>query len=179
MMMGDGELERLVVELAETARRRFYGKYRGIAQDIDDPDKLGRIRAYVPDVYGEDVLSPWALPCVPLAGKKHGMVALPEKDDGVWIEFEGGNRNLPVWTGGWWGKDDLADDLNKHLARTWVTSKGHRITMDDDGKKITVQHADGAKAELTDSSLTLECKSGKVVLDGSGVNINDNALTVK
>lgn len=177
--MNGGELERLVVELAESSRRRFYGKYRGVVKDVKDPDKLGRIRAYVPRVYGEDVLSPWALPCVPLAGQKHGLVCLPEEDDGVWIEFEEGNRNLPVWTGGWWGKNDLADDLGKPLARTFVTKSGHHITLDDDGKKIIIKHAKGAQAELADSSLTLECKSGKVVLDGSGVNINNNALTVK
>ncbi|HKQ31541.1 MAG TPA: phage baseplate assembly protein V [Burkholderiales bacterium] len=177
-MMG-GELERLVVELAELSRQRFYGKYRAVVADVDDEEKLGRIRAYVPDVYGEDVMSPWALPCVPLAGASHGLVCLPEADDGVWIEFEAGDRNRPVWTGCWWGKDDLADDLGAPLARSFVTTAGHRVTLDDDGNTITIEHADGAKVELTDSSMTLECKSGTVVLDSSGVNINDGALTVK
>jgi uncharacterized protein involved in type VI secretion and phage assembly len=177
-MMG-GDLERLVVELAELARARFYGKYRGIVQEVNDEEKLGRIRAYVPEVYGEDEISPWAMPCVPLAGAAHGLVCLPEVDDGVWIEFEAGDPSRPIWTGGWWGSDDLADDLGKPAARTWVTSAGHRITIDDDQKKILVAHAKGAKVELTDSSLTLECKSGKVVLDKNGVNINNNALTVK
>lgn len=174
-----GELERLVVELAELARTRFYGKYRGVVQDVNDGEKLGRIRAYVPEVYGEDVISPWAMPCVPLAGDKHGLVCLPEVNDGVWIEFEAGDPSRPVWTGGWWGSGDLANDLGKPKARSLVTTAGHRITLDDDGKKILVEHAKGAKAELAESSLTLECKSGKIVLDGSGVNINDNALTVK
>lgn len=177
--MNGGELERLVVELAELTRARFYGKYRGIVQDVNDSDKLGRVRAYVPEVYGEDVISPWAMPCVSLAGAKHGFVCLPEAQDGVWIEFEAGDPARPIWTGCWWGTDDLADDLNKHKARTWVTTSGHRITLDDDGKKVLINHAKGAKVEMTDSSMTLECKSGKVVLDSSGVNINDNALTVK
>ena len=177
-MMG-GDLERLVVELAEAARQRFYGKYRGVVQDVEDPEQLGRVRAYVPEVYGDEVISPWAMPCVPLAGASHGLVCLPEVDDGVWIEFEAGDRNRPVWTGCWWGTDDLADDLGKPLARSFVTSAGHRVTLDDDENKILIEHADGAKAELTDSSLTLECKSGKVVLDASGVSVNDGALTVK
>jgi uncharacterized protein involved in type VI secretion and phage assembly len=173
------DLERLVVELAELARSRFYGKYRGIVHDVEDEEKLGRLRAYVPEVYGEDVPSPWAVPCSPLAGASHGLVCLPEVDDGVWIEFEAGDPSRPVWTGGWWGSDDLADDLGKRKARTLVTSAGHRITLDDDGEKIVIEHAQGAKAEFADGSLTLECESGKVVLDRSGVNINDNALTVK
>jgi uncharacterized protein involved in type VI secretion and phage assembly len=172
------ELERLVVDLAEAQRQRFYGKYRAVVADIDDEEKLGRIRAYVPDVFGEDVMSPWAMPCVPLAGANHGLVCLPEENDGVWIEFEAGDVNRPIWTGTWWGKDDLADDLNKHLARGFITSAGHRIVIDDDAKTIVIEHANGAKAELGDSSLTLECGSGKVVLDNGGVNINDGALKV-
>jgi uncharacterized protein involved in type VI secretion and phage assembly len=175
--MQSGELENLVVELAELQRRRFYGKYRGIAQEVEDPEKLGRIRALVPEVYGDQV-SPWAVPCVPLAGASHGAVWLPEADDGVWIEFEAGDPARPVWCGGWWGKGDLDDDLGKAKARSLVTSAGHRITIDDDGNKITVEHASGGKVEITDSAMTLECGSGKVVLDSSGVNVNSSALTV-
>lgn len=176
--MNGGDLERLVVELAELTRGRFYGKYRGIVQDVDDSEKLGRLRALVPEVYGDQV-SPWALPCVPLAGASHGLVCLPEANDGVWIEFEAGDPARPIWTGGWWGSDDLADDLGKPLARTLVTSAGHKLTLDDDGNKITLEHSGGAKVELTDSALTLECSSGKVVLDSSGINVNDGALTVQ
>lgn len=176
--MGGGELERLVVELAELTRNRFYGKYRGIVQDLDDEKKLGRIRVTVPEVYG-DQKSPWALPCVPFAGASHGVVWLPEKDDGVWIEFEAGDPARPVWCGGWWGSGDLEDDLDKHKQRAFVTSGGHRIALDDDGKKVTLEHSGGAKVELTDSDMTLECKSGKVVLDASGISVNDGALTVK
>jgi hypothetical protein len=175
-MMGG---ERLVVELAELSRSRFYGKYRGVVDIVDDDEKLGRIRAYVPEVYGEDVLSPWAMPCVALAGASHGLVCLPEQNDGVWIEFEAGDPSRPIWTGTWWGKDDLADDLGKPLARKLVTTAGHHITLDDDGKKVIIEHAKGGKVEIAESSMTLECKSGKVVLDSSGVSVNDGALTVK
>ena len=174
--MQSGELERLVVEQAELSRKRFFGKYPGIVEQLDD-QKYGRLRAYVQGVYGDE-LSPWALPCVPFAGDKHGVVWLPEKGDGVWFEFVAGDPNRPIWTGGWWGSGNLDDDLDKHTTRAFITTAGHRITLDDDGNKVTVEHASGAKVELTDSALTLECSSGKVVLDASGVNINDGALTV-
>jgi phage baseplate assembly protein gpV len=176
--MNGGELERLVVEIAELTRNRFYGKYRGIVQDVDDTKKLGRLRALVPEVYGDEV-SPWALPCVPFAGAKHGMVWLPEPNDGVWIEFEAGDPARPIWCGGWWGKGDLETDLNKHTTRALVTSAGHRVTLDDDGKKVSVEHSAGGKVEITDSTMTLECKSGKVELSASGVAINGTSLTVK
>ena len=170
-------LERLVVELAEQMRGRFYGKYRGIVTDVIDKDKLGRIRAKVPEVLG-DQDSPWALPCVPFAGKKHGVVWLPEKDDGVWIEFEAGDPARPLWCGGWWGKDDL-EDAGKAKVRAFVTSAGHRIEIDEDKKIINLKHAKGGKVEIGENDMTLESGSGKVVLSKSGMSVNDGALTVK
>jgi uncharacterized protein involved in type VI secretion and phage assembly len=175
--MEGGQVERMVVELAEMARSRFYGKYRGIVEDVEDEENLGRIRVKVPEVYG-DLVSPWALPCVPFAGVDHGVVWLPEAGDGVWVEFEAGDPSRPIWVGTWWGSDDLADDLANPAVRAFVTSAGHRIEIDDDNMTITIEHADGGYVEITDSAMTLECGSGKVELSSSGVKINDSALTV-
>jgi uncharacterized protein involved in type VI secretion and phage assembly len=175
--MDGGKLEHLVVELAELTRHRFFGKYRGIVEDVEDPEQIGRIRARVPEVLG-DVVSPWALPCVPYAGKDHGVVWLPENGDGVWIEFEAGDPARPIWVGLWWGSQDLADDLQKPKSRALITSAGHRITIDEDGNTISLEHASGGKIEITNSEITLESGSGKVVLSASGININNNALTV-
>ena len=33
--------------------KTFYGKYRGIVTDTEDPLKMGRIKARVPDVLGD------------------------------------------------------------------------------------------------------------------------------
>ena len=46
---------------------RFYGKFRGVVSDNRDPSNLGRIRAKVADVFGEEA-SGWAMPSVPYAG---------------------------------------------------------------------------------------------------------------
>ena len=175
--MEGSELERLVVELAEMTRNRFYGKYRGVVQDVDDDEKMGRIRALVPEVLG-DMLSPWALPCVPFAGAGHGLVLLPEVDDGVWIEFEAGDPSRPIWTGGWWGSGEM-DELGDTLVRAFVTTAGHKIVIDDDQDLIHIEHASGGTIDITDSDITIESGSGKVVLSDSGVSINDDALTVE
>jgi len=44
---------------------RFYGIYRGICIDNDDPDKLNRITLQVPQLLGQQVTN-WALPCTPV-----------------------------------------------------------------------------------------------------------------
>ena len=56
--MSEGHIERLVAELADQVQRRFYGKYRGLVRDNQDPRGMGRIRADVPEVL-EDQVSPW------------------------------------------------------------------------------------------------------------------------
>jgi uncharacterized protein involved in type VI secretion and phage assembly len=169
-------LERLVVDVTEQVRKRFYGKYRGIVTDVADPDQLGRIRAKVPEVLAEED-SPWALPCVPYAGKSHGVVWLPEVDDGVWIEFEAGDPARPIWCGGWWGNADLSDTANTKV-RAFVTTNGHRIVVDEDQDVITVEHSGGGKVEITSNDMTLESGSGKVVLSAGGVDVNSGALKV-
>jgi uncharacterized protein involved in type VI secretion and phage assembly len=114
---------------------------------------------------------------VPFAGKDHGVVWLPEKDDGVWIEFEAGDPSRPLWCGGWWGSGDL-DDVANAKVRAFVTSAGHKIVIDEDQKLIHLEHANGGKVDIGESDITIESGSGKVVLSDSGVSINDNALTV-
>ncbi|MCP3910262.1 MAG: hypothetical protein GY713_04845 [Actinomycetia bacterium] len=81
---------------------RFFGKYRGIVTDNVDPDKLGRIQATVPAVSGMSMN--WALPCAPYAGDDVGFYAIPAVGAMVWIEFEGGNPNFPIWSGCFWQK---------------------------------------------------------------------------
>lgn len=79
----------------------FSGKYRGKVVNNIDPLMLGRIIALVPAV-SEFPLS-WAMPCAPYAGRNVGFFALPPTAANVWIEFEGGDPNYPIWTGCFWG----------------------------------------------------------------------------
>ena len=80
----------------------FLGKFRGTVLTNIDPMFMGRLLVQVPDVSG---LAPctWAMPCVPLAGPQTGIVALPGTGAGVWIEFEQGDSDFPVWVGCFWG----------------------------------------------------------------------------
>jgi phage baseplate assembly protein gpV len=80
--------------------RRFYGKYRGKVADNVDPLFLGRILPIVPAL--SDLPLTWATPCVPYAGAEVGFCAIPPIDANVWIEFEGGDPDYPIWTGCFW-----------------------------------------------------------------------------
>ena len=67
-----------------------------------DPMQLNRLQVQVPDVAGL-IPATWAMPCVPVAGIQNGMVALPIIGSGVWIEFEQGDPDYPIWVGCFWG----------------------------------------------------------------------------
>ncbi|HEV3166198.1 MAG TPA: phage baseplate assembly protein V, partial [Isosphaeraceae bacterium] len=82
--------------------KKYYGKYRGTVVQNIDPLQIGRIMAIVPDV-SNLVPTSWAMPCVPIAGKQMGVHIVPQIGSGVWIEFEQGNPDKPIWTGCYWG----------------------------------------------------------------------------
>ena len=65
----------------ESAGDEFYGKFRGVVTDIQDPLMMGRIKAKVPDVFGEDE-SGWAMPCAPFGGSGMGFFSLPVRGCG-------------------------------------------------------------------------------------------------
>lgn len=167
--MRETEHEELLVKMAETMCSRFYGKYRGLVVDVDDPENLGRITAQVPEVLHEEE-SPWALPAVPFAGGKHGLVLLPEVGDGVWIEFEAGDPSRPIWTGGWWGPGELPAPGGTKT-RALVTTAGHKLALDDKNKEIQLQHSGGAELKMTDSDITITIGQAEVKLTGSQISL--------
>lgn len=191
--MSDDFGESLGLQTAEHQQTRLFGKYRGLVTDVDDPDSMGRLKARVPEVL-HDGETAWAMPCVPYAGKDHGLVLLPEVHDGVWIEFEAGDPSRPVWSGCWWSRDEGLPASASTTVRVLATTKGHKVVMDEDGDEITVTHPGGAEVKLTSSQvslklggseitmtssdLTLKSGSGEVKLSASGVSVNQGALEV-
>jgi len=161
----------------------FYGKYRGIVTDIQDPLLTGRIRARVPDVMGEEE-SGWALPCAPFGGSSMGFFALPNVGAGVWMEFEHGDPDYPIWTGCWWGAASeippilLAPPYKKLLVKT---EGGQTILLDDTPGigGITLETSDGQK--LVMNSMGIEITNGQgasIKLTGPQVSVNNDALEV-
>jgi hypothetical protein len=81
---------------------RYYGKYRGTVLNNVDPMQIGRLLVQVPDVTGLTPSS-WAMPCFPITGKQMGAYMIPQIGTGVWVEFEQGDPDHPIWSGCWYG----------------------------------------------------------------------------
>jgi len=181
----------------------FWGKYRGLVTDIQDPLNTGRIRAKV-DVLG-DKESGWAMPCAPFGGDQTGFFALPKVGAGVWIEFERGDPDYPVWVGCWWGKvtdrpsDLLAPPYKKLMVKTegghtltlddspgignltLKTSGGHKLVLDDTpgAGGIVLETSTGAKLSITSTGIEITNGQGaSLKLQGPQVQVNNGALEV-
>lgn len=76
------------------------GKYRAIVVNNNDPKNMGRITVMCPSALG-DYESTWCIPCIPTLGDNIGIMRIPKVGEAVWVEFEGGSPNYPIWTGGW------------------------------------------------------------------------------
>jgi len=165
---------------------RFYGKYRGKVTDNQDPLQLGRIRAKVPDVLG-DQESGWAMPCFPAAGSGMGLFALPKKDAGVWIEFEQGQPDYPLWSGAWYGNASelpsalLVPPMQQDGKIILRTSGGTMLLLDDTPGMggITLETANGQKIKLTATGIEIDNGMGsKITMQGPQVSVNNGALEV-
>jgi len=132
---------------------RFYSSYRGIVEDNADPLKQGRILVSVPAISGDDVLGDWAYPKAPVAMPQGGLFHPPDNGSGVWVEFEHGSLEAPIYSGGWWaipdtneggdGVNEVPEDLQKDppSAVGWYASNGHGFMMETeaDNEQVKVQ----------------------------------------
>ncbi|NMF85092.1 phage baseplate assembly protein V [Nodosilinea sp. P-1105] len=86
--------------------KQFFGKYRGKVTATKDPLHLGRVQVQVPAIFGEGRHS-WAMPCTPYAGQDIGLFMVPPVNTNIWVEFEGGDPDYPIWSGCFWGEGEL------------------------------------------------------------------------
>lgn len=164
----------------------YYGKYRGAVLNNVDPLQMGRLMVQVPDVTG---LAPgsWAMPCVPIAGIQNGMVALPIIGSGVWVEFEQGDPDHPIWTGCFWGSAVEVPALSKIVPPgvpgiTFQTPLQNGLTINDvpgPTGGIMLKSATGASVIVNDTGIYIQNgKGASLIMAGPTVTINNGALVV-
>ena len=164
----------------------FYGKFRGTVVNNIDPEQIGRVQALVPAVLGL-LPSSWAMPCVPVAGVNMGVFTVPPIGAGVWIEFERGDPEYPIWVGGYWGSaaetPALAKAVPPGLAGITLqtTLKNGIVVSDTPGPTggILIQTSSGATISVSDVGITISNGKGAVIsMLGPTTDLNAGALTV-
>jgi hypothetical protein len=165
---------------------RFYGKFRGTVLNNIDPEQRGRLMAIVPDV--SSVLpTSWALPCLPWGGIQTGVFCVPPIGAGVWIEFEQGDPDYPIWTGCFFGS--AAEVPAAALlypppvpAITLQTPLQNSLTVSDlpgPTGGILIKGMTGATISVNETGIIIQNGQGaSIVMTGPSVVINAGALTV-
>lgn len=165
---------------------KYYGKYRATVLDNVDPMQMGRIMVQVADV-SNVVPSSWAMPCLPFAGIQNGFYVVPAVGSGVWVEFEQGDADYPIWVGCFWGAADEVPALA--LAAPPAVQQVVMQTMqmntvlisDVPGPTggILLKTTSGAFIAMNDVGITINNGQGAtIVMTGPNITVNEGALTV-
>lgn len=167
---------------------QYLGKYRGMVLNNIDPMQKGRLQVSVADVSGL-LPSSWAMPCVPYGGINAGVIAIPAIGSGVWVEFEHGDPDYPIWVGCYWGSAAETPTLSKTApppaaAITLQTPLNNGMVIADalgpmGVGGITLQTATGAMIAINEIGITItNGKGATITLTGPTVDINTGALTI-
>lgn len=199
----------------EPHKGKYYGLYRAFIADNKDPQKLGRLKLEIPSVYGvengtQPLVSDWVYPCFPVGGQGFGFQCIPpvKNPDGskviVWVAFEMGDKNKPVWIGSPISSSGLQSEaaVNHDAKLQGQTTKccfsfsspmGHRVLLDDQSGNIIVESQDGdsivigngimietsdkINIQLVDGGITMTAGGNRIVFDGKAKCIRVNKQT--
>jgi uncharacterized protein involved in type VI secretion and phage assembly len=151
-----------------------------------DPMQIGRIQAIVPDV-SNVIPTSWAMPCTPVAGIQMGLFTVPPIGSGVWVEFEQGDPDYPIWVGCFWGTAAEVPALARMVPPavpgiTLQTTLQNGVTINDvpgPTGGIMLKSATGATIIVNDTGIYIQNgKGASIVMVGPAVTINNGALAI-
>ncbi|NUO55366.1 MAG: type IV secretion protein Rhs [Hamadaea sp.] len=150
----------------------------GSVTDVDDPDRLGRVRVDLPAYGGLD--AGWLALALPGAGRGKGIVALPDPADTVLVALPGGEPAAGIVLGSLFGTVEPYDaGINDGKAQRWSmrTAYGQQIVVDDGGRSLRLETEVGSYLELTPDLTTLHAAT-PLVLQAPGKAMVIRARTV-
>ena len=158
---------------------QYFGKYRGTVVNNIDPMQQGRIQVSVPSVLGGGQLS-WAMPCVPYAGSGVGLFLIPPVDANIWVEFEAGDPDYPIWSGCFWGIGEVPA-LPAIAEMKVLKTDSCTITLNDlpGIGGVTIETMTGMKIIMTATGLEIDNgQGGSIKMTGPQVSVNNGGLEV-
>jgi uncharacterized protein involved in type VI secretion and phage assembly len=164
---------------------QFLGKYRGTVINNQDPQSMGRIAVQVPDVSNVET-STWALPCAHFAGTQAGFFSIPPVGANVWVEFEQGNSDFPIWSGCFWGSSaevpPMAIAGPPGVQTIVLQSVQGNILMISDAAGptggILLKTSSGSSIAINDTGITITNGQATISISGPTMSVNNGALAV-
>lgn len=165
----------ILARLIERVEGRYFGKYRGQVTDNNDPDNLGRLKARVPRLLGDEETG-WALPAFIYGGaSEQGLFAVPDVGAGVWIEFEAGDLSYPIWSGTWYASGAIPESAQPGK-KVLKTKSGHKMVLDDDGNSLEITDSNSNSITMDGSTIKIVVgEATKIVIDAPQIELVENA----
>jgi len=153
------------------------GPQNAVVKDNKDPEKLGRVRVnFFWQESGQ--MSPWIRVTWPYAANERGFYFIPELEDEVLVDFEGGDVEKPFVVGSMYhGKNKPPKKWpdNKNSFKGIVTKNNLRIEFDDEKKITTIDTPGGNKVVISDdekSILLSDQNQNTVELKPEGITLD-------
>jgi hypothetical protein len=169
---------------------KYYGKYSGSVVSNADATKTGILSVIVPSVFGP-TMQVDARPCFAF-----GQFFVPADGTKVWVEFEGGDTQYPIWTGIYYPAADVPTEAQKDPPDNRVirTPSGHTVELNDetDNEAVVIRHKDNSFVAIDkDGSVVISNKNGSNIYlnadrsevsitseQGHTIAMNDDAMVL-
>lgn len=161
---------------------RYWGKHRGKVTNNLDPLALGRVQVTVPAVKG--LSEGWAMPCVPYAGEQVGFYCIPPIGGNVWVEFEGGDPNYPIWAGCFWEEGEVPGEPAVPEKKVWKTEFITMVLNDIEGEGGFTLTVNPPVVEvpmsitINETGITLSCPESTIKMTPENVEVTVPPATV-
>lgn len=146
---------------------------RAKVKDNEDPNNLGRVRVQFDwqAQLDDNMMTPWLRMAQPYAGGGKGFSFIPEIDEEVMIDFEGGNAERPYVKGTLYngvGDPDgawLPNNNSSNQIKAIRTRNGHTIEIHDEGNDGYIRIYDNEKENYI---LTFSTDEKLIKLESTG-----------
>lgn len=135
--------------------------YRAIVADNRDPAQQGRLKVMIPALSGS-AISDWIWPVIPVEPE-----SAPDAGGQVWVMFENGDQDVPVWIGVPSTPSGLTD----------------RLAVLEDILGVVYEGSNGAGSASSESPVlrnilyVFDCAPGQSTFSGPDKNGNDLVFT--
>ena len=150
----------------------------GVVVELDDPDRLGRVRVAFPTLQSTE--SGWLRVVAPAAGPKMGFVALPSAGDEVLVLLPNGEPRFGLVIGGLYTADDPPDfgvEDGQVRRYTWRTSHGEEIALDTERGRVSLRTPNGSRVALGEDGFSIHAATNlDIEAPGKTIRIRAKAI---
>ena len=185
-----GRSERGLLDLVHPPEKRDFSRHMvvGLVTNVNDPDKLGRVKVKYPTLPSQStpLESTWARVITLAASTSRGALMLPEVDDEVVVAFENGDTRRPLVVGAVFnGKAKPGDELLQANDGSFAVVSNKKAFMHSkedmtfkSDKKMIIEVTND-REEKIDGQIKLKAGTAYSIEAGSDIKVKGVSVTIE